>query len=155
VSKPYLITDGADLAYLASQVNIGVTYAGRYFQVTNDINLGGREWIPIGTNARPFMGIFDGAGHVISNAVIRTKPANTDGVESYGLFGSITGTAGNVAEIRNVEISNFTIRLGTITTATTFNANSGYHVGFIVGTVNRNSKVSNNIVKASSIMTTR
>ena len=54
-----------DLAQLAVNVNAGTTYAGQYFELTSDINMIGKEWVPIGTFAHPFMGTFDGAKHFI------------------------------------------------------------------------------------------
>jgi hypothetical protein len=153
ISNPFLIGTGSELAHLASRVNAGTTFAGQYFQLANSIDLNGRDWTPIGTNAISFRGNFDGAGHTISNAVITTKAANTAGVGSYGIFGSITQTANNTAEIKNLVVSNVAIRLGQ--TAATFTANSGYHAGFIVGTIHRNAKVTNSIVKDSRMSTVR
>ncbi|MCL2860037.1 MAG: hypothetical protein FWF46_05690 [Oscillospiraceae bacterium] len=149
-SFPYLITDGSDLAYLAKQVNAGTNYDGVYFQVTDDINLGGNTWTPIGTYSNSFRGIFDGAGHIISNAVINTKAANTANIESYGLFGSVGGGT-TYAQVRNVELDSFKINLGT--GAQTFSANSGYNAGFVVGTIYNDAKVANCIVKSSSMAT--
>ncbi len=67
--NPYLIASGAQLARLASQVNAG-NEAGNYYQLTSDINLGGQDWTPIGNENTPFIGSFDGMGHVISNLYI-------------------------------------------------------------------------------------
>ena len=46
--KPYLIETGADLAFLAKTVNEGEAYEGKYFTQTADIDLGNKEWTPIG-----------------------------------------------------------------------------------------------------------
>ena len=58
-STPYLISNLADLQTLASTVNSGTTYAGKYFELTADIkvnpdgtNLAGNDattLLPIGT----------------------------------------------------------------------------------------------------------
>ena len=38
-ADPYLISNGAELAYLAQQTNSGISYQGSYFALTNDIYL--------------------------------------------------------------------------------------------------------------------
>ena len=149
-SDPFLITSGSELAYLAQQVNGGETYAGRYFQLTNDIDLNNIQWTPIGSYSRSFRGIFDGAGHTISNVLVITKEANTSGYESYGIFGSIGGGS-SYAEVKNLEIRNMVAQLGTV--ASTFSSNSGFHVGFVVGTMYNDSRVLNCIVRDSNIRT--
>ena len=44
---PYQIANGAQLAYLASSVNSGETYAGKNFVLTANIDLNGLPWTPI------------------------------------------------------------------------------------------------------------
>lgn len=80
----YEISTPAELAYLAQQVNAGTNYSGEYFRLTADIDLGGKEWTPIGS-ANSFEGTFNGYGHVIKNLTI------TSG-NSVGLFGYNNGT---------------------------------------------------------------
>ena len=71
-ADPYIISNGAQLAYLANVLDEGNTNtSGKFFKLTADIDLGGNEWNPIGedttnTNQR-FLGTFDGNGHTISN----------------------------------------------------------------------------------------
>lgn len=82
-SDPYQITDGAQLAYLASEVNKGQTYENSYFVLTADIDLGNHDWTPIGnsfsdalfggTEYSLFAGNLDGKGHTISNISIGTE----------------------------------------------------------------------------------
>lgn len=48
---PYQIATGSQLAYFAERVNAeeyGEKYADTYFELTEDIDLGGKEWTPIG-----------------------------------------------------------------------------------------------------------
>ena len=145
VDKPYLIITGNDLAYLASQVNNGTSYDGKYFQLVCDIDLNGNAWTPIGTYTTPFEGIFDGAGHSISNGVIETissLSANT--TYSYGVFGAIQGSS-TIAEIKNTEFNNMQININTL------RANSGVNVGIVSGTMFAKTKISNVIVKGGSI----
>ena len=92
--NPYQISNGAELAYLAQQVNGGTTYAGSFFTLTADIQLNndavptsGNQWTPIGTSRKKFAGTFDGQGYTISGLYI-------DKASTYqGLFGHITKDA--------------------------------------------------------------
>ena len=49
-SDPYQIADGAQLAYLASEVNNGRAYENSYFVLTADIDLNNKDWTPIGNS---------------------------------------------------------------------------------------------------------
>ena len=51
-ADPYLIETPANLAYLSAQVTAGETYAGVYFQQTEDFDLQSKTWAPIGTLVR-------------------------------------------------------------------------------------------------------
>ena len=108
--SPYLITTGEELAYLAETVNNGTNYSGQYFQLINDIDLNNIEWTPIGNTSNSFRGIFDGAGHIISNVTISTN-STPSSIESYGIFGTIGGGAQR-AVIKNLEIDNVSVSLG-------------------------------------------
>ena len=89
--NPYLITSANELAYIATQVNNGTSYENKYFHLLKDIDLDNKEWTPIGDNDNSFKGIFDGNGHVISNATIKTPESIPSSKTSYGFFGSIGG----------------------------------------------------------------
>lgn len=75
-NDPYQIDDGAQLAYLASEVNKGQPYENSYFVLTADIDLANHDWTPIGnsfsdvlfggTDYHLFAGNLDGKGHTIS-----------------------------------------------------------------------------------------
>lgn len=79
---PYIIMTGEQLAYLAQQVNGGTTYASTYFRLGISIDLGGKEWTPIGNSSWSFQGKFDGNG----NSILELSINN----DSYaGLFGSV------------------------------------------------------------------
>ena len=80
--EPWLIENAEQLAYLAQQVNNGTDYERAHFLLVSDLDLGGKEWTPIGTDGNPFWGGFDGGGHTITGMTITGKEA------SYvGLFG--------------------------------------------------------------------
>ena len=107
VDDPYKISTGAELAYLAEKVNGGESYSGNYFKLTSDIRLNtddvptsGNEWTPIGNGtAKPFSGIFDGAGHVISGLYISDAAFP-------GLFGNVSGTVQNLVVQGSVTAGN-------------------------------------------------
>lgn len=91
--NPYLIQDERDLQNLAEQVNDGRDFEGCYFVQTNNIDLEGQAWIPIGKSEKtPFNGIYDGQGHTISNLCI-DKPEDK---KAYALFGHLGGAIANL-----------------------------------------------------------
>ena len=67
VNAPYEISTAHDLFALAEAVNSGTSYQGQYFRLTNDIDLEGKAWTPIGNSAsaqgQQFLGSFDGGGY--------------------------------------------------------------------------------------------
>lgn len=147
--KPYLILEGSELAYLASQVNSGTSYSGQYFQLVGDIDLNNRTWTPIGDTNNSFKGIFDGAGHSISNGTIETAGTVSSGsTYNYGIFGTIQGDS-TTAEIKNTEFNNINVNINNLAN------NSEVHVGIVTGTMYKNTKISNVLVKNGNIQTTR
>lgn len=103
--NPYQIATGAQLAYLASSVNSGETYAGKNFVLTADIDLNGLPWTPIantfsdalfgGSDYRIFAGNLDGQGYTVSNVVIGSKSAPLES-DVFGLFGATEGKISNL-----------------------------------------------------------
>ena len=109
-NDPYLISTSAQLAYLAQQVNGGTSYAGTYFRQTEDFDLAGIKWTPIGSNQKEFCGHFDGDNHGIFRL-------NVDVTDWWaGFFGCIKS-----GSIRNVRISSGSVK------------STGSYVGGIVG----------------------
>ena len=104
----YTVTTGAELAWLAALVN-GTLPAevrseefapaenlkGVTITLTKDIDLGGKEWTPIGDSEHIFKGTFDGDGKVVKNLVITGNNSNV------GLFG-VT----HEGEIKNFTVEN-------------------------------------------------
>ena len=148
--SPYLITSGADLAYLAAQVNGGEKYAGVYFRLEADIDLGGRNWTPIGCGVydyggadniieeltRAFSGIFDGRGRTVSNFTVTdsqpTEIRNNDNTYySLGLFGALDG-----ATIKNLRIT------GAVINADKSAEQSVCYAGILAGVIAGQSSVS-------------
>ena len=97
--KPYLVETAADLAYLAKAAADGESFAGKYLTQTADIDLGGKEWTPIGVSGKAFSGVYDGKNFKITGLKI-TKAANN----FVGLFGFISATADKEAGIANVNL---------------------------------------------------
>lgn len=98
VESPYQIENGAQLAWLADTVNNAASGAKFYAELTDDIDLGGNPFTPIGKDFHEFSGSFDGKGYTVSGLNVTAQYA--------GLFGTIKD-----AEIKNVIIQ------GTVTAA--------------------------------------
>lgn len=92
--NPHLIATPAQLAYLAQQVNGGTSYEGKYFRQTEDFDLGGNKWAPIGSSNHPFKGHFDGDNHEIFRL-----NADINLVMYGGLFGYISS-----GSVKNVKV---------------------------------------------------
>ncbi|WP_301544300.1 GLUG motif-containing protein [Ruminococcus bicirculans (ex Wegman et al. 2014)] len=113
---PYQIATGSQLAYFAKRVNAeeyGEKYADTYFELTEDIDLGGKEWTPVGETVADlimggheyfvFSGNFDGNGYTIKNLTIGTETSPYSG-DVCGLFGATSGTIEDVV-LENVSIN--------------------------------------------------
>lgn len=81
----YKLVTATDLAQLAVNVNAGNTYAGVHFELTKELNLAYKEWVPIGTKEHPFSGSFNGNNNRIYYMTISGKA-----YENVGLFGYVT-----------------------------------------------------------------
>lgn len=86
---PYLIATPAQLAYLADKVKGGTTYEGKYFRQTEDFDLGGNKWAPIGSGNHPFKGHFDGDNHEIFRLNADINLAMYGGLFGYISSGSV------------------------------------------------------------------
>ena len=105
----YEIEFASELAWLAAAVNgtlpensrstvAANSFKGKKFILTEDIDLGGKEWTPIGMGSKHFQGTFDGDGFTIYGLKISERPKGTS---QAALFGTVSGT---------VKISNLTIK---------------------------------------------
>ncbi|MBF0953397.1 MAG: halomucin, partial [Alloprevotella tannerae] len=101
---PYLISNSGDIEDLSLAVDTETDYAGKYFKLTNDIDMEAvKAMKPIGNNfgaegtaLKAFSGTFDGDNHTISNLTMRFSGRFYLGV---GLFGIV----------KNAKISNLTL----------------------------------------------
>lgn len=152
-SDPYQISNGAELAYLAQQVNGGTTYADSFFKLAKDIDLNNQVWTPIGTQGNPFKGVFDGGQHSVANL----KLENTDdsGSAMIGLFGNInSGTVSNLTVSGEVSEGGIACDggiTGNAASATIVNCISsvkiidtmGSYIGGIAGNISGNTTIKN------------
>ena len=159
---PYIIETAEQLAFFASQVNAGETFEGKFISIIKSINLGNKEFTPIGvgpTGETPnnwdwsgyFNGTLDGKGNVITGIKI-TQPT----MHGVGLIGSLQ----EKSTVKNLNIYEGTIigntRVGgiagasigkiinctnkaTIIAQDNENTYSGLMVGGIVGAINKGS----------------
>mgnify|MGYP006967209331 CR=1 FL=1 len=73
-----------------------------YVRLENDIDLGGKEWTPIGyKRVYAFSGIFDGNGYTISN--FKAGSAESLGTVNYKYYG-LFGYLGSNAVVRNLKV---------------------------------------------------
>ncbi|MBP5246154.1 MAG: InlB B-repeat-containing protein, partial [Clostridia bacterium] len=90
---PYIIENAYQLCYLTQKVFIeDGNYAEAYYKLANNINLAGHDWTPIGSEASPFKGNFDGNGYCIYNFIIKSSRTVYAGVFGYTENANITKT---------------------------------------------------------------
>ena len=129
-ADPYQIATADQLLAMAKAVNDGSAggYYGACFALTEDLDLAGIEWQPIGqmdladqSNVScMFMGVFDGQGHTISNMTFSSDYP----IVGAGIFGM------NLGEVKNLNAKNITV-----TCTDTFSNAVGAVVGYNMGMV--------------------
>lgn len=92
--SPYIVRSTFDLQTIQTNVNSGISYAGRHFELINNLVLKDIVVDPIGTASNPFRGVFNGAGHIVSGYTVKgsTHPY-------VGFFGYV-GEGGAVRNFR-------------------------------------------------------
>jgi len=133
---PYQIATGSQLAYFAKRVNAeeyGEKYADTYFELTEDIDLGGKEWTPVGETVADlimggheyfvFSGNFDGNGYTIKNLTIGTETSPYSG-DVCGLFEDVVLENVSINYVGGNHSSGYGFRMG--------GALVGYSMGDIV-----------------------
>ena len=126
-ADPYVITTEAGLNKLATDVNNGTVYSGKYFKLGASITV--TDWTPIGQKGteKKFAGTFNGNGQtVIINSI------------NNSLDSAFGGYAGFFGAVKDATIKNLTVA-GTI---------SGSDVAGVVARLDGASKVINCINKA-------
>ena len=159
---PWLISTDKQLAKLAHDVTSGKSkamFAGKYFRLTQDIDLSQGKWMPIGTwkcnkkdnNDRYFAGKFDGDGHTINNMQIEWVNAK-DFEASWGLFGRLYGTSASsedtYASVTNLIIDKAQIQKKKDTAPV---GSSVIKIGTVAGDMTQFAEISNIIIRNSQI----
>lgn len=105
-AAPYEIPDVGKLTALQTQVNEnGFSYTGKWFRLTNNIDLNNKLWTPIGVDAlHSFGGSLDGSGKTISGLKVETDR------QWAGLFGSVRGTYGVPMTMRDLTLKNGSVK---------------------------------------------
>lgn len=105
-AAPYEIPDVGKLTALQTQVNKnGFSYTGKWFRLTNNIDLNNELWTPIGIDAlHSFGGSLDGGGKTISGLKVETDR------QWAGLFGSVRGTYGVPMTMRDLTLKNGSVK---------------------------------------------
>ena len=116
-----------------------------YFELADDIDMDGWEIPPIGTERYPFVGNFNGQGHVISNVTISNKSSFSQkpiGI-TYDVIPEIVGLFGVVGKIDTLpysystsvnQINNFVIDTITVESRTSETL-IGLAAGYVNGTM--------------------
>ncbi len=135
--KVYYIYTAEELAWMAVHSTLAVSASYRFtndtIKLMKNIDLGGKEWLPIGgyylnrandscvfqlNNSYSFNGLFEGQGHIVSNYKI------TASWERAGLFGHTSG-----ATIKELGVEKFEITNGIADT------NTIYGTGALIGQI--------------------
>lgn len=152
--KPFLISNDMQLAKLAHDVNNGVSFSGKYFKLTKDIDLGEALWTPIGvTNPSKtyfFDGKFDGDGHTINNMhIVWTYDSGNE--ISVGLFSRLRG--GSATETSFATVTNLTVNNARIEKKAghTPKVTGTIKIGIIAADLTQNAEISNIIIRNSII----
>lgn len=145
VNDRYEISTGAQLAWLAREVNGGENFYGDTIAIVDDIDLGGQNFIPIGTRGEPFQGTLtgiamaDGEYPTISNANIN----HGSSIINVGVIGFVN----NGGIVQNLTFSNIDV-VSTANKSSAFLDEYESTTGVAVGTVD-NGAISNVTVDAT------
>ena len=134
--NPFLIENEAQLSHLQQTVTAGETYQGKYFRMTADLDMGGKQMPSIGhyndytTQENPelvreskvFRGTFDGDFHTIDNLTIVSNNAEAT-LGGLGLFS---------VSYPETRICNLTLGQGVTVEGSEFD-NVGGFVGYSAG----------------------
>ena len=161
-TDPFLIDEAEDLVYLASLVNDGNSFDGKYLKVVNNIDMSAEtEWTSIGmyNNANPlaiielpFRGVFDGDNHTITLPSVDYQ--DWEMKEAFGLFGLVSGENAVIKNLKiggNIEVNGESVALlaGTLSggaaikkcQTVTGSSVTGYEAGGFVGRARGASKI--------------
>ncbi len=130
---PYQISTAQDLFALADAVNSGTSYEGEYFLLTDNIDLEGEAWTPIGDrldqDGRQFLGTFDGNDHTVRGLCVEGAYG------SAGLFGFV----GMMSQKTTAEVKNLNV-VGSVSVA---RPPANFYVAGIAGFVGQGAEITN------------
>ena len=152
---PFQISSAMELAKLQHDVTYGKDaqmFPGKYFTLTQDIDLSQGLWMPIGTlnttSQHFFAGILDGDGKAIRNMKINW---NTNGTQeaSWGLFSRLNGKDKD----HYATVTNLVIEKASIETAKGVKPSETgtVKIGIVAGDLTNFAEVSNIIIRNSKI----
>ncbi|WP_026881072.1 Ig-like domain-containing protein, partial [Dielma fastidiosa] len=119
------IVNPKQLAYIAQQTKAGITYEGISIYLDSDLDLGNKNWTPIGSlEYGNFMGKFYGNNHTIKNLTITSLSDTT----MVGLFGLVKN-----GEIHDLYLTDVNIKLDKFNVAGTDQVGYGTLVSNVYG----------------------
>ena len=142
------IGSSSELGLLAYEVNTNRnTFEGYTIRLTNDLDLSGHNWDPIGhhtddyinSSVLAFRGTFEGNGHTISNMSIQISSVNDQNL-AFGLFGGVVN-----GSVTNLNLTNSVVEIGN----SEKRIYAGTVAGFFAGSQVSNITVTNTSVKAA------
>lgn len=111
-TDPYQIATAEQLAKLSKDVNGGTNYQGKFFKLTESIDLSSHRWAPIGiwktsgsVMNKSFQGFLDGNNKTISGLIVDESIDKN----SAGFFGNIRNISGGTVGAKDLTISNANI----------------------------------------------
>jgi hypothetical protein len=138
VSSPYLISTPAQLIEVSDSIQrdsvvVGkMLYRNMHYKVTENLDMAGVSWTPIGIGGtNSFRGVFDGNNKIIKNLTMGTA-ATRSAISIAGLFGVVSSSA----TVKNIVLENVSI-FSTITTK------GDCAIGALAGSVTESSVVNN------------
>ena len=123
IKKVETISNEEGFKDFRKRVNEGGDFNNTLIKLTDDLDLSGETWTPIGTKEHPFNGVFNGNGHKIQNLKLGqvendNYAFSSGGANWIGLFGYNEGI------IRNVGIESGSIEAENV---------EGYGIGILAG----------------------
>lgn len=101
IDGKYVINLASELAWIAKYNSSKNGFSGTAFILGHDIDLGMKEWTPIGNSSAPFKGNFDGKGYTVRQ--LQISSGNYAGLFGYTAGGTIKDITIDVAEIYGTE----------------------------------------------------
>ena len=130
-----------DVQAFAQAVNSGEnSFANKTVLLCSDLDLSALTWTPVGTEAAPFKGTFDGQGYTITNMKVDITEAKA-GVAA-GFFGRLNGT------VRNLNFSDASVTAVLVTSG-------GDGAAVVAGTIFNTGLIENCTVKNSNVTSNR